>query len=553
MSSGFNSNRPWKQALIALPVTLLLFAAAGPTKAQSKEALAARSTCEPFISAAVTSQVNIDRQTFSTDASSSWLCSQTFTSEEQASQSGFDVNAVVKGVRIGLLYSSDQQKRAEARTALCSGQTAQSEAAYRLLATEITRDAGMGRQYLACVRNVIESGKDLACYFEPVANDPRAFALKVLYRPAGVRVGKFTSATLKGAAVDDGGDVFSEIKARQPQPFSAKRPVTNFSATILVTRDSAGGGSFELSLDDGTDCVATLDAIPASLRVRVTAIGSSLSRTEGRQSYRIDDSRDCGSDTYTRVKEETLPSEVVVVSPQDWLAQVSTRSSNCPANASGVTSVTADNQTKKIAVTYGLRGCGYNSFLFGAVRECRGSGWVDQYGFVRTRTVDNTKPQLASHTETFEFPSGRIEATQARFKQGLEPDFKLEDFEVTVDVKVPDPGVGASPVRQFTLRGFARNVNAPGTKYCEEWKGQGKSQYVAVMFSGNGLATVFQSDGSCEEYRVRGTKIVSDVSGLSPEALCAQRIDGFSKLPAGVSSDKLSGDQVFENSLNCRR
>ncbi|MFN5164078.1 MAG: hypothetical protein ACK5JG_01780 [Pseudomonadota bacterium] len=519
--------------------------------AQSKEALAARSTCEPLISAAVTSQINIDRQTFSADASSSWMCSQTFTSEEQASQSGLDVSAVVKGVRIGLLYSSDQQKRAEARTALCSGQMAQAEAAYRLLATEITRDAGMGRQYLACVRNVIESGKDLACYFEPVANDPRAFNLKVLYRPAGVRVGKFTSATLKGAAVDDGGNIFSKIKARQPQPFNPNRAVTNFSATVPVTRDGAGGGSFELSLDDGTDCVASLDAIPASIRVRVTAIGTSLSRTEGRQSYRIDDSRDCGSDTYARVKEETMPNEVVAVSGQDWRNQISTRSSNCPTDASGVTAVTADNQTKKITVSYGLRGCGYNNFLFG-IRECRGSGWIDQYGFVRTRTVDNSKPQLASHTETFEFPSGRIEATQARFKQGLEPDFKLEDFEVTVDAKVPDPEAGASPIRQFTLRGFAKNINAPGTKYCEEWKSKGKSQYVAVMFSGNGLATVFQSDGSCEGYRIKGTKIVSDISGVSPEALCAQRVDSFSKLPAGTPSEKLTGNQVFGNALNCK-
>lgn len=550
MTTGLiNTNRSLNTALA---IVVALFAVSDPALAQSKEALAARSTCEPLISAAVTSQVNIDRQTFSADASSSWMCSQTFTSEEQASQSGLDISAIVKGVRIGFLYSSDQQKRAEARTTLCSGQQAQAEAAYRLLATEITRDAGMGRQYLACVRTVIESGKDLACYFEPLANDPKAFALRVLYRPAGARIGKFTSAKLKGVATDDGGNIFSKIKARQPQPFNPNRPVTNFSATLPVTRDGAGSGSFELSLDDGTDCIASLDAIPASLRIRVTAIGTSLSRTEGRQSYRVDDSRDCGSDPYTRAKEETIPSDVVVVSAQDWLTQVSTRSSNCPTNASGVTAVTADNQNKKISVTYGLRGCGYNNFLFG-IRECRGSGWIDQYGFVRTRTVDNTKPQLTSHTETFEFPSGRVEATQARFKQGLEPDFKLEDFEVTVDAKVPDTTVGAPPVRQFTLRGFAKDVNAAGTKYCEEWKSNAKSQYIAVMFSGNGLATVFQSDGSCEGYQTKGTKVVSDISGLSPEALCAQRIDGFTKLPPGVPSDKLTGEQVFGNALNCKR
>ena len=550
MRNSLFTTRP-KALAESLACLLLPLALCDVSFAQSKEALAARSTCEPLISAAVTSQVNIDRRTFTADAASSWMCSQTFTSEEQASQSGLDVSAVIKGVRIGLLYTSDQQKRAEARTALCSGQMAQAEAAYRLLATEITRDAGLGRQYLACVRNVIESGKDLACYFEPIANDPKSFSLKVLYRPAGVRVGKFTGATLKGAATDDGGNVFTKIKARQPQPFNANRPVSNFSATIPVTRGGAGSGSFELSLDDGTDCVATLDAIPASLRVRVTAIGTSLSRTEGRQSYRVDDSRDCGSDTYVRSKEEVMPNDIVAVSAQDWLSQISTHSSNCPTNASGVTAVTADNQSKKITVTYGLKGCGYTNYLFG-LRDCRGSGWIDQYGFVRTRTVDSSKPQLSAHIETFEFPSGRIEATQARFKQGLEPDFKLEDFEVTVDVKVPDPRNSASPIRQFTLRGLARNVNGPGTKYCEEWKTQGKSEYDAVMFSGNGLATIFQSGGSCEGFRAKGVKIVSDISGVSPEALCSQKVDGFSKLPPGVPSNKLTGDQVFGNSLNCK-
>lgn len=551
MRASFRTYGSLKVALSLVSVFLLLVMAESAL-AQSKEALAARSTCEPLISAAVTSQVNIDRQTFSTDASSSWMCGQTFTSEEQASQSGFDVSAVVKGVRIGLIYSSDQQKRTEARTALCSGQMAQAESAYRLLATEITKDPVMGRRYLDCVRSVIESGKDLACYFEPVANDNKSFLLRVLYRPAGLRVGKFTSIKLRGATVDDGEDISTKIKAKQRQPFNPNRPVTNFSAEIAVTRSGAGRGSFELSLDDGTGCTPTLDVIPASLRIRVTAIGTSLSRTEGRHSYRINDSRDCGSDMYTRTKVEAMPSDVVAVSAQDWLSQISTRSSNCPMNASGVTAVTVDNQEKKISVVYGLQGCGYTDFLFG-IRDCKGSGWVDQYGFVRTKTVDNTKPQLASHTETFEFPSGRIEATQARFKQGLESDFKLEDYEVTVDVKVPDPDAGSSLMREFTLRGFARNIKAAGTKYCEEWKSNGKSQYVAVMFSGHGLATVFQSDGPCENFRTKGIQIDSDISGLSPDAICVQRLDGFSTLPPGVPSEQLTGDQVFGDALNCKR
>lgn len=538
-------------AAFALLGSVLFTAPFQSAKAQSKEALAARSTCEPIIASAVTSQVNIDRQTFNADASSSWLCSQSFTSEEQASQSGIDVSAVVKGVRIGLLYSSDQQSRSQARSALCSGQQMQSESAYRVLASEVTRDSSASRQYLACVRNVIESGKDLACYFEPIASDPRAFNLKVLYRPAGVRVGKFSGATLKGAATDDGGNVFSKIKSRQPQPFNANRPVTNFSATIPVVRGGAGSGSFELSLDDGTDCVAVLDAIPASLRVRVSAIGTSLSRTEGRESYRVEDSRDCGDDTYSRSMETTLPPDVVAITQQNWLDQVSTRSSNCPNGASAIRKVSVDNNTKKVLVEYGIRGCGYRNFLFG-VRECRGSGWIDQYGFVRTRTVDPSKPQVASHVENFEFPSGRIEATQARFKQGLEPDFKLDDFEVTVDVKVPTDNP-ATPVRQFTLRGFARNINAAGNKYCDEWKSKnGSSQYVAVMFSGNGLATVYQSDGTCEGFRAKGAKVVADISGLSPEAICSQRLDNYSKLPPGVASGSLTGDQVFKGALECK-
>jgi hypothetical protein len=521
-------------------------------QAQSKEALAARATCEPIIASSVTSQVNIDRQTFNADASSNWLCSQSFSSEEQASQSGIDVSGVVKGIRIGFLYSSDQQSRSQARSALCSGQQMQSDSAYRVLVSEITRDSSASRQYLACVRNVIESGKDLACYFEPVAGDPSAFSLKVIYRPAGVRVGKFSSAKLNGVATEDGGNVFSKIKARQPQPFSATKPVSNFSASIPVVRGGAGSGSFELSLDDGTDCVAVLDAIPASLRVRVSALGTSLSRTEGRESYRVEDSRDCGDDPYTRTMETTLPPDIVAVTQQSWLDQISTQSSNCPNGASTVRKVTADNNTKKVTVEYALRGCGYRNFLFG-VRECKGSGWIDQYGFVRTRTIDPSRPQVASHVETFDFPSGRIEATQARFKQGLEPDFKLDDFEVTVDVKVPTDIAGA-PLRQFTLRGFAKNVNAPGTTYCQEWKNKnGSSQYVAMMLSGNGLATIYQSDGSCEGFRAKGAKVVADISGLSPEAICSQRLDSYAKLPPGIPSGSLKGDQVFKGALECKQ
>ena len=87
---------------------------------QTREAEAAKNACSPIIAEAVTSQTSIDRQQFDSDATTSWLCSQSFSSEEEASQAGIDISGVLKGVRIGLLYSSDQQRRAQSRSALLS-------------------------------------------------------------------------------------------------------------------------------------------------------------------------------------------------------------------------------------------------------------------------------------------------------------------------------------------------------------------------------------------------------------------------------------------------
>jgi hypothetical protein len=74
-----------------------------------------------------------------------------------------------------------------------------------------------------------------------------------------------------------------------------------------------------------------------------------------------------------------------------------------------------------------------------------------------------------------------------------------------------------------------------------------------MMLSGNGLATIYQSDGSCEGFRAKGAKVVADISGLSPEAICSQRLDSYAKLPPGIPSGSLKGDQVFKGALECKQ
>jgi hypothetical protein len=512
---------------------------------QTREADAAKNACSPIIAAAVTSQTSIDRQQFDSDATTSWLCSEDFSSEEEASQAGIDISGVIKGVRIGLLYSSDLQRRAQSRSALCTAQQVSSGSAYRLLLTEVTKDANASRNYWSCVRNVIESGKDLACYFEPVTGaQTDSQSLRVIYRPAGVRVGKLSRAQLVGATLEGGGDVLDRIKARQPRPYDPSRPLSAFALTAPIIRDGSSGASFEMSLDDGTECAPKLESVPATLKVRITAIGSALSRTEGRHSYRVDRMGGCGSDD-TSTFEEVFPQGTLAVSGQDWRSQLYTRSSNCPRNESGVTDLRIGAAADRAEITFRLKGCGFDW-----LRICRGRGWVDQYGFIRTRSVDPSQPQASSHTEFHEFASGRVEITQARFKQGLEPDFMLEDFEVTVEGVVPD-GAGKPP-RRFSLRGLAKSPSR--TQQCYEWGAGGSKQYVAFVFAGSGsLVTIFQQAGSCESFQGKGAAISNNIRDVSPDAVCEQRLDGSPRFPAGVPSDKLTGGQVFRQQVDCRR
>lgn len=532
---GFNV----RSAAIAIACLLAPFA-----HGQTREAEAAKNACLPIIAEAVTSQTSIDRQQFDSDATTSWLCSQSFSSEEEASQAGIDIGGVFKGVRIGLLYSSDQQRRAQSRSALCTARQVNSESAYRWLLTEVTKDARAGTNYWSCVRNVIESGKDLACYFEPVTGaQTDSQTLRVIYRPAGVRVGKLSRAQLVGATLEGGGNVMDMIQARQPRPYDPDRALSAFALTAPIVRDGSSGASFEMALDDGTDCAPKLEPVPATLKVRITAIGSALSRTEGRHSYRVDRMGGCGSDE-TPTFEEVFPQGTFAVSGQDWRSQLHTRSSNCPQNESGVIDLHIGASADRAAITYRLKGCGFDW-----IGSCRGRGWVDQYGFIRTKSVDPSMPQASSHTEFYEFASGRVEITQARFKQALEPDFKLDDFEVTVEGVVPD-GAGRPPQR-FSLRGLAKSPSR--TQQCYEWGEPGSKQYVAFVFAGSGsLVTIFQQAGDCEPFQAKGATITYNIRGLSPDAVCEQRLEGQPRFPKGVPSDQLTGDQVFRQQVECR-
>jgi hypothetical protein len=534
-------------------VFLGLASASVSSHAQSKEALAARQVCEPIIAAAVTSQVNIDRKVFTKDASTSWLCSQTYSSEEEASNAGLDISGVVDGVKIGFLYSNDQKRRSEARAKLCTAASSSADSSYRVLVSEVTRDPSYAHQYNACVARVIQSAGDLACYFTPAINDPTSLKLSVIYRPAGVRVGKFSLAKLTGAEVEGGGEILSLLKRRQPQPFNATKPVSAFVAEIPIKRVSLGGGGFELALDDGANCTPDFDGVPASMKVTLMPVGKSLSRTLGRHSYVVDVGRDCGTDNPARTLNVELADGVLGVTQQDLLGQVQStpQSSNCPTTESRITSVVRKDD-QHFDIEYNLVGCGYRNWV--VTRECKGGGWLKQYGFIATRAIDPTMPSLSTHSEVFNFLTGRIDATVVRFMQGLEPDFLLQDFQMTAAIRVPTPaaGTGAPTYQNIVLRGYAKNAAAPGTSFCSDWNVGAKKQSVAAAFVRQDVVVIFQFDGSCESYKNQSTKIVADIAGISPEAICSSKADGIAKLPGGVPSDKLTPADVFDKTLACK-
>lgn len=506
-----------------------------------------REVCAPILAAAITSEINLTRSVFSKETTLAWLCSQTYTSEESASASGIDVSAIVDGVKVGFLYSSDQQKRSEARTKLCQGSTATVDSAYRLALSEVIRDPNAYKDYGACVSNVLQSQKDLVCYFEEDAHDAKSLSLNIIYRPAGARTGKFSGTpSLTGANYEGAGTLFDALKKTQRQPFSAARPVAAFTSSFPVSRPGVSAGSFNLNLDDGTSCRATFDRISASVEVQLTPVGNALSRDEGRHSYHVDRGRNCGDDNHVDSLLVQLPSTVVPVPQQDLLAQVnSPSSSNCGNGASLIRGVRALGGNQ-FAVDYNIVGCGYD-----IVRACKGKGWIDQYGFIRTKVIDTTKPQLASHTERKQFASGQIGIFRTSFKQGLEPDFQLLDYSFTAEVKLPDAS-SASGLRNFTLRGYASNTAAPGNKYCEEWRGPGGAwNSVTATIDGNGMVTIFQESASCENYKARAAKVSSDITSVSPDLACRNRRDNSKWLPKKDSS-KLTPKDVFDKTTSCK-
>lgn len=513
-----------------------------PVHAQPSIAQDIKDMCGPILTAAVTSQVNINRSIFSKNISKSWLCSQTFQSEEEASHSGVDVNAEFDGVRVGLLYSDNQQTRKSTRTQLCQGITATSDAAYKLVLTEVTRDALAYANYQSCVSNAVQSTNDLTCYFQANGSNQSWLTLNINYRPKTAKVGKYSAApTLVGAKTSSGRPIFETLKSLQRQPFDKNKPIAPFSASIPVDRQGVGDGVFTLNLDDGTKCDAAFSAVPAMVDITIQPIGTALSRSEGRHSYHANEARNCGDDSKIVAFEERLPTGVVALQPQDLGAQIAPpQSSNCGRDASLIRDVVqtgADN----FKVTYNIVGCGYDFF-----NACKGHGWINQYGFIRTRAIDPTQPLTVSHSEKRVFPSGRVEVYQAGFKQGLEPDFHLTDYFFTAEVSVPDE-TSPKKVRQFSLRGYSVNIGAPKNKYCEEWKNsKGAWTSVAALVGNNGVFTIVQDEVQCETLKNRVGLIAQNIGGVSAEEQCVtRRKQAESTLPK-VPSAKLTAEQLFK-------
>lgn len=534
------------RTIMYIETALLIAFVSDITQAQPS-AKDVKEICSPILAASITSEVNITRSIFSTDVTKSWLCSKTFQSEEEASQSGIDVNAEFEGVRIGLLYSNNQQSRKTARTQMCSGNNSTSDQAYTLALTEVTKDPAAASSYSSCVANVMQSQKDLVCYFQATGPNANALTLNVIYRPAGARTGKFSGApALNGAKVDSGRSIFDTLKDLQKRPFDAARAVTPFSAGIPVSRTNTTGGSFNMALDDGTQCQAQLAPLPAKVSIRIQPIGTALSRTEGRHSYHADQVRNCGSDNQNISFDEALADGVVALTQQNLMSQIDQpHSSNCGRNASLIRQVVRTTG-ESFRVTYNIVGCGYD-FL----KACKGRGWIDQYGFIRTRNIDPTKPLTASHTETREFPNGRIEVFQAGFKQGLEPDFVLTDYFFTAEVNVPEKSAPKG-MRQFSLRGYTKNTTAPQAKYCEDWQdSNGNWVSVAAIVGDNGVVTIAQDNVSCESAKNRIGQIEQNIRGVSTEVQCAARWRQTEKRLPKVASKDLTPKQLFE-AAGCR-
>jgi len=232
-------------------VTFLSAASAASAQQLADEVYKA---CSPIILGAVNEEQNFAQKGDYEAATASVMCSQTFTSEEQARSSGLDVDAVIKGVRVGAIFSSNEKTRKEARQLLCADAATSERQSFEQTLRLVRKSSNAAELYTSCIYNYANLvNKDLACYFTA---SPGGTGLWLIarYRPSMVQNARLSRALLAGGedAETHAKDLRPHIRSRFASARERKLGPFTFSQQILRTElDSPV--SFSLALDDGQE------------------------------------------------------------------------------------------------------------------------------------------------------------------------------------------------------------------------------------------------------------------------------------------------------------
>ena len=536
-----------ERGTVGISIVSALILYAFPTWAQSS-ASQVREACEPILAASVTGSVDVATSSYDQSDVATWLCSANYQSKEEASHAGINVDAIVDGVVVGAMYSQDNKERSEARQKVCSTTSTNSESAYRSLVRQISRDPKAAKYYNQCVWNFLRSSQDLACMMSIPDGTKGKVDLNISYRQSITHTGKLASVSLQGATLPGGRtDMQKAISEFLHQDIS--KPVHPFgSHNWELDRVGTGSGSFSMSFDDGQQCDAKFEQVPAEASIAFTASGTSLRSNEGRQSFKIDYVKDCDDSSDDQTINLTAQPDQFYVTDQDILNQISIESSNCPRDASNVTAGKITSTTGA-NVNYSVRGCGYQNYL--VARNCKGRGWLDAYGFVRTRSADPSKPTLHTYEDRRSYDTGSVELTHFPFVPALPRDFTLNDLTFVLSAKIPSyaaPG-GANSI---VLAGSAKGNPQPYPA-CQEFKVDGVTNSLAAIFSGQGIVTVVQRPTNCEGFKGAIQGIDSKVGSASPELLCANKLDGLPRMAKDIDPGAVTPPDVFAPWETCSR
>lgn len=517
--------------------------------AQPNPAERVREICLPIVNASVTSSSTVSQASAYAQQFETFICSQNYSSEEEATNAGINVSAMYKGVPIGFLWSNDQQKRSQARSAICSQTSGGFEAAYNYVVTQIQRDPHANREYMRCVEKVLASTADLVCSIYSDVADPAKLTLQIVYRPSSTRVGRLGNVSLSGARVPRGQPTIRELIL---QGRSSSARLEPFSLPIELERLGVGSGSFQMTLTDGQSCQARFENLPAILNVKTTVNGQGIAPGEHNQSFSFGRDRNCGDDAQVVAEEKKLEPNTVMVSAQDFVSQSHVGSSNCPADASKLRSIQPLNDGSGVRIEYSLVGCGYSGFW----KTCNGRGWLDGSVRVRTRTLDPNLPTLHTRVEKEQrFDDGRVGLTQVQFRDAVPHDFRISGYSFVAEAALPEGGSNGQPqYRRLVISGSTLSAPSTPDPGCKQFvDAGGRLQSVAGVFTGNGVVTIVQRDEGCEGFRQRIADIASLVSGVTPATRCANRLDGPPRLREGSDPNTADGRTIFEQGLRCTR